>query len=76
MQYIITIRLRRNPDHDPQHKVTGPCPVGPGPLSGQHPLECTDVTGEHHSFLWEAPDIEQAKRNWQNLHITRIEEVG
>ena len=46
MKAIVTIRLPRNPDHDPLHKKSGLCPV-----SNEY---CTDITGEHHSILMEA----------------------
>ena len=71
--YIMTVRmLEKNPAHDPQHKQSGRCPV-----SGY----CTDVTGEHHSFLLEAFDDVAARaltRKYGEEHgyrLTRLEEV-
>jgi hypothetical protein len=72
MRYVVTVKLPRRKDHDPHNKKTGKCPVGGG--------TCTDVTGEHHSFVFETlrPDdeaIEYVKQNWSDYHITRIEQV-
>lgn len=54
-----------------REKVTGQCPVGIG--------QCTDVTGEHHSYIDDkATSIEEARANALALgarHITRIEEL-
>jgi hypothetical protein len=67
MDYIVTIKLPKNPDHDPRNKITGECPVS---------TYCTDVTGEHHSTIVYAASEEDARRycaakGWQ--HITRLE---
>lgn len=73
--YVVTVRLPRNPAHDPRNKVTGDCPVN-GAI-------CTDVTGEHHSFVVEGNTTADAK-HWtevsfgaggEEVHITRIELV-
>ena len=70
--FIVTVRLDKNPDHDPRNKKTGTCPIGDGGT-------CTDVTGEHHSVLVNAETIDgvrQAVINGLGIHhITRIEEV-
>lgn len=67
---IITIKLARGHagPHDPRNKMTGPCPVSPS---------CSDVTGEHHSFLAESERAGReraAAAGW--THITRIEAVS
>lgn len=54
-------------------KTTGPCPAGEG--------TCTDVTGEHHSYLLGATSIEAAMagaktRLTPGAHITRVEDTG
>lgn len=54
-------------------KQVGECPVGSG--------ICTDVTGEHHSYLILAIDAEQARQGAERrlpegAHITRIEAAG
>ena len=70
MLYIVTVKLAKNPKHDPRNKKTGKCPAGVG--------TCTDVAGEHHSFLFGSDDprgIEYVRENWKDYHITRIEEV-
>lgn len=69
--YIVTVKLPKNPKHDPHNKVIGQCPTNVG--------ICTDVTGEHHSILIDAPGVHMArelaiKRGYN--HITRIERVG
>jgi len=69
MRYLVTIKLPRNRDHDPRNKKSGPCPV-----SGY----CTDVTGEHHSYLTVAPseaDAREEARARGFSHVTRIELV-
>lgn len=61
---LVTIKLPKNPKHDPHNKVTGPCPV-----SGS----CTDVTGEHHTVLiYTDSGLEKLTALH---HITRVEEV-
>lgn len=42
--FIVTVKLPRNPEHNPREKKTRPCPVQLG-------ATCTDATGEHHSYL-------------------------
>lgn len=68
-QYIVTVRGAKNPAHDPRHgKLTGRCDFSP---------VCTDVTGEHHSFLVCAPSaqIATAKVRTLGYHVTRVEEA-
>jgi hypothetical protein len=70
--FIVTVKLPRNPDHNPRSKVTGKCPT--------NGIDCTDVTGEHHSFLVSAEDdvihVEEIRDFYtQNYHVTRVEEV-
>jgi len=68
--YLVTIRLPKNPAHDPRNKVTGACPANNG--------LCTDVTGEHHTYMMMASTIDEVrtaaeKRLSPGAHITRIE---
>ena len=71
MQAIVTLRLPKQPDHDPKNKRTGECPISN--------YICTDVTGEHHSYLEEAPTLEgitSAAKVMADRHsgrVTRIE---
>lgn len=72
--YLVTVKLKKNPDHDPHNKVTGKCPVRPNKL-------CTDVTGEHHTVMNSVSEdvtAEQVAASWREkgLHVTRVEEVG
>jgi hypothetical protein len=63
--YIVTVKFPRDPAHDPKNKKTGKCPVS------EH---CTDVTGQHHSFIAATEaDLELVKMAYE--HITRIERV-
>ncbi len=67
---IVTVKLPRNPAHNPREKVTGTCPLS----HPDEPLLCTDVTGEHHSIL----TTTDVKLEWeeQGFHVTRVEEVS
>ena len=70
--YIVTVKLPKNPAHNPREKKTGVCPVNTG--------ICTDVTGEHHSYLdTSSISMDDAERRAKEVlewgHITRIEEV-
>lgn len=69
-QFLVTIKYDRDPRHDPSQKKTGMCPANPGKL-------CTDITGQHHTLLWEGESLFHAQEHWQGmgLHVTRIEEV-
>jgi hypothetical protein len=64
--YIVTVRHTPASDHNPAAKQTGVCP---------HSLECTDVTGAHHSFLVTAPTAEDARAiiAAEDIHVTRVE---
>lgn len=69
--YIVTIKLSRNPSHDPRNKVIGPCPADASSA-------CTDATGEHHSILMRSPELPEALARLlraDGVHVTRIEEV-
>jgi hypothetical protein len=70
--YIVTVKLPRNPAHNPHQKRISVCPVGGG--------ICTDVTGEHHSYMdMSSTSPEEAEKNAKEVlgwnHVTRIEEV-
>lgn len=69
MLVLVTVKLPRNPDHNPRDKKTALCPVN-GYL-------CTDVTGEHHTIPVNADSVEQAedyvRRRFADVHITRSE---
>lgn len=64
--WIVTIKLPKNPNHDPQNKVTGKC------LLSDH---CTDVTGEHHSGLIFAYSEAEIRQLYGKYHITRMERI-
>jgi hypothetical protein len=61
---LVTIKLPKNPSHDPHNKVTAPCVVS---------ASCTDSTGEHHTTLVRT----QAGLDYlrATYHITRIEAI-
>lgn len=68
--FLVTVKLPKNPDHNPRNKVTGPCPMGGG--------HCTDVTGEHHTTWWITNESLQTVLNLARKtydHVTRVEEV-
>ena len=75
MKAVVTVKLPRNPRHDPRNKKIGRCPLSL--LLGRE-LWCTDVTGSHHSYIEEGcchREIEKKikKKFGQYIHITRIE---
>lgn len=67
MKYLITVKLPKNPNHDPRNKKIGPCPVFGG--------MCTDSTGEHHTGLIESNEgYKSVHGAWAaQYHVTRIE---
>lgn len=67
MQCIVTVKLEKNPEHDPKNKKTGPCPV-------DATNACTDITGAHHSILFDGT-IAEAQEWFSDYHITRVEYV-
>ena len=69
-QYLVTIKLPRNPEHDPQRKQVGKCPL-------DNNRTCNDVTGQHHTLLVLAAGIRQVRSYYEDegYHITRIEKV-
>lgn len=72
MLYLITVKVEKNPDHNPRDKKTGPCPVNGKP--------CTDVTGEHHTFMVSLDDdlsAEDVREIYQgcDYRVTRVETV-
>jgi hypothetical protein len=68
MLFIVTIKEPKNPAHNPHAKVTSSCTLSEA---------CTDSTGEHHSLLVNAPDLDTAlkysRKRWS--HVTRVEMV-
>ncbi len=69
MKAIVTIKLKKNLNHNPNNKKTGKCPITNN--------ECTDITGEHHSYIETGNSLKEiemkAKNKWG--HITRIEVI-
>lgn len=62
--YLVTIKLPKNPDHNPHDKKLGRCEVSP---------LCSDSTGEHHTVLAHGNlEVDALRRSY---HITRVEEV-
>src|SRR4051812_9245109 len=66
--YIVTVKLPAVVDHNPFNKRTEACAVSP---------ECTDATGEHHSYLVTADTADAAAADGRERfgHITRVELV-
>jgi len=67
MYALVTVKLKKNPEHDPRNKKTGRCPVTGG--------ICTDMTGEHHTYIEVGCDIDHIRRRAKRRfgHVTRIE---
>lgn len=67
--YLITVKLPKNPTHNPRKKIMGPCPVNGEP--------CSDVTGEHHTVLMRGTQgIEWVRDKYaRQYHVTRVESV-
>lgn len=63
--YIITVKLPKNPEHDPRNKQTDICQFSP---------VCSDSTGEHHSFLGTQETLVWLGK--QSVHITRAEFIA
>lgn len=65
--YLVTVKLPKNPNHDPHNKISGPCPIAPMNF-------CSDTTGEHHTFVSRLDSVMEIKEMYGNsYHITRIE---
>ena len=69
-QFLVTIKYPKNINHDSKNKKTGTCPANPHGM-------CSDVTGEHHTLLWEGDSLAEAETHFRGmgLHVTRVEEV-
>lgn len=68
--YLVTVKVPKNPEHNPRQKQFGPCPVNGEP--------CSDVTGEHHTILVRSSgDLSRVKRRMTEKygHVTRVEAV-
>lgn len=77
MKAIVTFSLgpefQRKNHHDPKNKKFGPCPLDPTTI------HCTDITGSHHSRLFEDEGyfaiMADAKAYMESRHcvVTRVE---
>ena len=75
MKAIVTVKLPRNPKHNPRNKKTGICPLCD---LGLHVVRmCTDKTGSHHSYIEEGMNVKDIETKAKNLfgHVTRIEVI-
>ena len=70
MKAIVTVKLPKNPKHNPKNKKVGWCPLG-------NKKVCTDVTGSHHSYIetGETKAEIEYKARQKYGHITRIENL-
>lgn len=74
--FLVTVKLERDSKHNPAAKVTGQCPASSVPAT------CTDVTGQHHTILFDTDDdsttIDDVRTLFDvtGLHVTRIEETS
>lgn len=64
MIFLVTVKVPRNPDHDPANKIEGQCPVNPN-------TRCSDVTGQHHTVI--AGTQERVDAIAACFHVTRVE---
>ncbi len=68
--YLVTVKLPKNPEHNPRRKIFGACPVNGEP--------CSDVTGEHHTILVRSAkggDYVTKAAQAKYGHVTRVESV-
>lgn len=72
MKAIVTVKLKSKKHHDKRCKVFGRCP-----LYSNDKLYCTDVDGEHHSYIESGETLGEItyKAKLKYNHITRIEEI-
>jgi len=68
---IVTVKLPRNPRHDPRNKRIGNCPIH------TERRTCTDVTGSHHSYIERGATMDEiiTKAQTKFGHVTRVEEI-
>jgi len=65
--FVVTVKLPKNPEHNPHDKRTNQCPLQPMSL-------CTDATDEHHSFLSIGSSAEDVRTKYERFyHVTRVE---
>ncbi len=80
---IVTVKLPRNPHHNPRDKQTNVCPANqkfydtPFHTVLYFGTVCTDWTGEHHSFIAVGKDLSDIENRAKKQfgHVTRIETV-
>lgn len=68
--YLVTVKLPKNPVHNPRRKIFGACPVNGEP--------CSDTTGEHHTILVRSTkggDYVTKAAQAKYGHVTRVEAV-
>lgn len=74
--WIVTVKLPRNPLHNPHNKRTSVCPLD----INERNVACSDALGQHHSFIVEAAGGVEGVRQWltdnaPHLQVTRIEQA-
>lgn len=68
--YLVTVKMAKNPAHNPKDKKVGRCPAGEG--------TCTDYTGEHHTFIVRSvKGVEEVLAECRERygHVTRVEHM-
>src|SRR5687768_461517 len=66
--FAVTVKLSKNPRHNPRDKKTALCPVTYG--------TCTDATGDHHTLIVTGVGSVEAVAAWareQHVNVTRVE---
>ena len=81
MKAVVTVKLPRNPKHNPRNKQTGKCPLFRPPY--RYPLFkskeglniCTDITGSHHSYIETGKNVKEIRELAEKKfgYVTRIE---
>lgn len=65
--WLVTVKVDRNPNHDPANKQIGMCPVSEG--------TCSDLTGQHHTFMVDDDQDMLLLHAIKGVHVTRVESV-
>jgi len=72
MKAIVTVKLNWNPHPNSKDKKAGKCPLSD--KLGIY-LFCTDIKGNHHSYIEEGLNLEEIEKKAEAKfgHVTRIE---
>ena len=73
MEAIVTVKINNKDKQQEKEKCTGPCPISSPTQFSK--LTCTDVEGQHHSYIEYGTSIDDIikKAEFKHGHVTRIE---